>query len=85
MNVEVEKMTENQDGFSVRAVVDGEQGELNIRHTFPKNSGYLEESEDGVPKFVESLKSLYNDKVKKVKNEGVEGKKPSDYEKDYSF
>lgn len=85
MEVEITKMRENNDTFSVCATVKGEDGSLDFRHTFPKNSGYLEE-DDGIPEFVKIFKEKYVEaKELNVSSEGVEGKNCKDYCENYEL
>jgi len=85
MDVEVHTVNPSGDGIAVRATVFGPKGELKIRHTYPKDNGYLEEDDQGVPAFVKHLKSLYDKKMKKIEDEGVQGKTSNEYEGSYSI
>lgn len=84
IDVEINKMTEGEDSFGVRADLSGPLGELSVRHAFPKKDRFLDEDEDGVPKFVKKLKSIYLDRAESdISNLGNKDKSLEDYERKY--
>lgn len=85
MDVEVKRFSEAHDSFSVAAEVRGEYGELLVRHSFPKGEGFLEEDEDGIPKFIYRVKKIYEEQAGlEVSSLGNPEKEPEDYESEYN-
>lgn len=84
ISIEVTNMLESDGSFGVRATASGPLGDLRIRHTFPKKERYLDEDDDGVPNFIESLKDLYIDRAgAEVSSLGNQEKNLKDYKGEY--
>lgn len=65
MDIEVTDISYSKDhsSFRVCATITGKYGKMKLRHVFPYKKRLFEENEQGVKKFVERLKKLYERKA----------------------
>lgn len=84
VKVTIKDLSESDESFSVYTTLEGDKGSCSFRHSFPKRERYFEEDEEGEPKFVKDLRSLYDKKMSsKVDDLGDTSKVNDDYKGAY--